>query len=76
MTDAKLPDGPKVTPHDARHAFVSYAAELGLSSDDVAGIVGHTSAKVTEAIYHHAFNREEREARQREAMARMAEATS
>jgi integrase len=57
---------------NARHAFVSQAADLGLSSDDVAEIVGHTSSKVTEGIYKHAFNREEREARQREVMARMA----
>ena len=76
VADAKLSDGPKVTPHDARHAFVSQAADLGLSSDEVAGIVGHTSAKVTEGIYTHSFNRDEREARQREAMSRMAGASS
>lgn len=72
---AKLTDGPRITPHDARHAFVSQAAELGLSSDDVAEIVGHTSSKVTEEIYRHAFNRDEREQRQREVMARMAGAS-
>ena len=75
VADAKLSDGPKVTPH-ARHAFVSQAADLGLSSDDVAGIVGHTSAKVTEGIYTHSFNRDEREDRQRKVMERIAGTSS
>jgi integrase len=60
----------RVTPHDARHAFASQMADLGLSSFDVAETLGHTSADVTERIYTHAFNREEREKRVREAMAR------
>lgn len=58
----------RVTPHDARHAFASQMADLGLSSFDVAETLGHTSADVTERIYTHASNREEREQRVREAM--------
>jgi integrase len=68
IKDAGLTDGPKVTPHDARHAFASQMAELGLSSDDVAQVLGHTSAGLTERIYTHAFNREAREERVRAAM--------
>ena len=60
-----LTDGPKVTPHDSRHAFASQLADLSLTSSDLAPILGHTTAEITEAIYVHAFNRE---ARVREAM--------
>jgi integrase len=63
-----LTDGPKVTPHDARHAFASEMAYLGLSSEDVGDVLGHTSKSITEAIYTHAFNRDKREQRIREAM--------
>ena len=66
---AGLTDGPKVTPHDARHAFASEMAEQGLSSADVGEVLGHTTAGITEKIYTHVFNREEREQRVREAMA-------
>src|SRR3954470_928726 len=41
VKQAGLTDGPKVTPHDARHAFASQMAELGLSSSDVAEVMGH-----------------------------------
>ena len=68
VANAKLTDGPKVTPHDARHAFASEMAELGLTSGDVAEVMGHTTAGITERIYTHAFNREAREQRIREAM--------
>jgi hypothetical protein len=47
-------------------------ADLGLTSLDVAETLGHTRADVTEKIYVHAFNREQREQRVREAMARAA----
>jgi integrase len=66
---AGLTDGPKVTPHDARHAFTSQLADLGLTSSDLAPILGHSTAGITEAIYTHAFNRDEREERVRKAMA-------
>lgn len=65
---AGLTEGPRVTPHDARHAFTSQMAHLDLTSGDLAPILGHTTAGITEAIYVHAFNREAREARIREAM--------
>jgi integrase len=66
---AGLTDGPKVTPHDARHAFASQMAEMGITSSDVAEVMGHTTAGITERIYTHAFNREAREERVRQAMA-------
>jgi hypothetical protein len=66
---AGLSDGPKITPHDARPAFASQMAELGLSSSDVSACLGNSTAGVTERIYTHAFNREAREQRVREAMA-------
>lgn len=65
---AGFTDGPKVTPHDARHAFASQLADLGLSSSDLAEAMGHTTSGVTEAIYVHAFNRDAREERVRQAM--------
>lgn len=68
LEDAGLTDGPKVTPHDARHAFASQMAELGLTSADVAETMGHTTAGVTERIYTHAFNRDAREEHVRQAM--------
>jgi integrase len=57
-----------VTPHDTRHMFASEMAYRGLSSADVADVLGHTTAGITEKIYTHAFNRAERENRIREAM--------
>jgi integrase len=63
-----LTNGPKVTPHDARHAFASQLADLELDSTDLAPILGHATSGITEAIYVHAFNREAREARVRKAM--------
>lgn len=64
-----MTEGPKVTPHDARHAFASMMAEFGLTSADVAEVMGHTTAGVTERIYTHAFNRDAREQRIRQAQA-------
>jgi integrase len=69
VEDAKLDDGAKVTPHDARHALASQLGALGLSSADAAEVLGHTSSGITEKIYIHSFNREERETRIRDAMA-------
>ena len=62
-----------MTPHDARHAFASQLASLGLDSGDVAEMLGHTSANITERIYVQAFDRAKREERVR---AKMAEAMS
>jgi integrase len=60
----------KVTPHDSRHAFVSQLreGEDKLDSTDVAALVGHASSAITERIYEHSFNREEREERIRAKM--------
>jgi integrase len=69
VANAGLTDGPTVTPHDARHAFASEMSERGLSSSDVAEVLGHTTAGITEKIYTHAFNRDEREERVRQAVA-------
>jgi integrase len=66
---AGLTGGPKVTPHDARHAFASEMSDRGLSSADVAEVLGHTTAGITEKIYTHAFNRDQREERIRQAVA-------
>jgi integrase len=69
-TGLKLDDGVKITPHSARHATASQLADLDLDSDDAAALLGHSSAKVTEGIYVHAFNRDAREERIRQAMSR------
>jgi len=61
-------DGVRITPHDARHAAVSQWGSLGLTPSDVAPIVGHASAKVTEQVYLHAFDRDAREEKARQAM--------
>ena len=50
------------------NVFASEMADMGLSSEDVGDVPGHTSKSITEAIYTHAFNREQREARIRRAM--------
>jgi integrase len=49
VANAKLTDGPKLTPHDARHAFASQMGDLGLSSSDVAEVLGHSTARVPPA---------------------------
>jgi integrase len=76
IEDAGLTDGPRVTPHDARHAFASQLADLDLSSSDLAPILGHSTSGITEAIYVHAFNRDAREDRVRKAMEVAAGATA
>ena len=43
--------------------------EMGITSSDVAEVMGHTTAGITERIYQHCFNREAREARVRQAVA-------
>jgi integrase len=69
-TGLQLEEGVRLTPHDSRHATASQPADLDLDSDDVAALLGHSSAKVTEAIYVHSFDADRREQRIREAMAR------
>jgi SAM-dependent methyltransferase len=46
----------------------SQMGDLGLSSSDVAEVLGHSTAGVTERIYTHVWNREAREQRIREAL--------
>jgi integrase len=62
-TGIRLDEGVKITPHSARHATASQLADLDLDSDDVAALLGHSSAKVTEGIYIHAFNKDARDER-------------
>jgi integrase len=70
VKNAGLDDGPRVTPHDARHALCSALVEQGLSSADAAELLGHTSAALTERVYVGVFDRDKREERIREAMTR------
>jgi integrase len=65
-----------VTPHDARHAAASQLADSGMSSADVRDMLGHSSSSVTEGIYIHAFDRDKREQRIREARAAAARGVS
>lgn len=67
-TGLALEEGVKVTPHDSRHACASQLGELKLDAEDAAALLGHTSGKVTREIYTHAFDRDKREQRIREAM--------
>lgn len=69
-TGLELEEGVRVTPHDARHATASQLAELGLDEEDGTAMLGHSSGRVTRAIYTHAFDRDKREARIRDAMER------
>jgi integrase len=64
---AGLTDGPRTTPHSARHAFASQLAALQVSSNDLAPTLGHSTIRTTERTYVHAFARDEREARIRAA---------
>jgi integrase len=67
-TGLKLDEGVKVTPHDSRHALVSQLDELELDEDDAAALLGHTSGRITKAIYTHSFDRDKREERIRAKM--------
>jgi integrase len=69
---AGLTDGPKVTPHDARHAFVSQLADSDMTSIDLSRILGHSSSGITEQVYRHHFDRNAREERIRQAMIKVA----
>lgn len=42
------------TPRELRHSFVSLLSEFGVSTEEIARLVGHTGgSKVTELIYRH-----------------------
>jgi integrase len=60
----------RVVPHTARHMTASQLGALRLDSEDAAALLGHSSAKVTESIYTHVWDRDKREQRIRAAMAK------
>jgi integrase len=43
-----------LTPHVARHSFVSLAADLGFSEITIAALVGHTGHSITSRYVHSA----------------------
>ena len=65
---AGLTDGPRVTPHDCRHAVASLLRAQGISSSVAADVLGHSTSAITERVYGHAWNREEREESVRQAI--------
>jgi integrase len=44
---------PRVTFHALRHGYVGIMRELGMSTDDISGILGHASAVETRETYMH-----------------------
>jgi integrase len=48
---------PPLRLHGLRHSYVTTAAELGVSSRDIADSVGHSSVAVLERYYRHTFER-------------------
>jgi integrase len=68
LKEAKL-DGKGITVHQLRHAAVSMFAWSGLTSVEVAAIVGHADSSVTAKVYSHLFDRSDVEARVRAAQA-------
>ncbi|AHM56585.1 tyrosine recombinase XerC [Peptoclostridium acidaminophilum DSM 3953] len=51
----------KITPHNLRHNFASYALKSGMSVPTLSGILGHASPDITMKIYAHEISKEERE---------------
>jgi len=45
--------GKEWTPRELRHSFVSMLSADGLASEDISYLVGHSSTRMTERIYHH-----------------------
>jgi integrase len=41
------------TPRELRHTFVSLMSESGMAVEEIARLVGHSSATVTETVYRH-----------------------
>jgi integrase len=60
-------DGKGITVHSLRHAAVSLLAARGLTTVEVATIVGHADSSVTAKVYSHLFDRTDVEARVRAA---------
>ena len=53
---------PGVTPHSLRHAFATILIEEGIPLPMVANAMGHTSTRITEAVYSHVTARLQAEA--------------
>jgi integrase len=62
-------DGKGITVHQLRHAAVSLFASRGLTTVEVATIVGHADSSITAKVYSHLFDRSDVEARVRAAQA-------
>jgi integrase len=45
--------GPGWAPRELRHTFVSLMSESGMPVEEIARLVGHSSATVTETVYRH-----------------------
>ena len=41
------------TPRELRHSFVSLLSDAGVPLEDIAQLVGHSGATVTELVYRH-----------------------
>lgn len=50
------PGEPKLTVHDLRHAYASVVAHHGISSVDLAVVMGHGDSRVTEKVYLHPYD--------------------
>lgn len=55
-----------LTMHDLRHAFASVVAHHGIASVDLAVLMGHADARVTDLVYVHPYNEVATAARFRE----------
>jgi integrase len=53
---------PRIRFHDARHSFVSWAADAGIDVDTISKLVGHSSTAVTRKVYLHVFERKKADA--------------
>ena len=45
--------GPDWTPRELRHNFVSLMSDSDVAVEEIAGLVGHASSKITETVYRH-----------------------
>ncbi len=50
----------KITPHNLRHNFASYALKSGMSIPSLSAILGHSSPDITMKIYAHEISMDER----------------
>jgi integrase len=59
---------PRLRWHDLRHVAASSLIAAGLAADDVARILGHSSAAVTLRVYAHDFDARSRHERVRDSI--------